>query len=113
MKGKKEAKNKVEKASSSTDENVEVFGEIKSGSDLKVFLLNIRDKMTEEQASPIYAMTAMNYVMNLPDIYSLMDNENKEIARDIWLRIKQAGLQIKNPAMLFGAEESEIASSGS
>ena len=37
--------------------------------------------------------------------YCLKAAENKEIARDVWLRLKQAGLQLRNPPILFGPEE--------
>jgi hypothetical protein len=50
----------------------------------------------------------MNFVLNLPNIYNLLDNENKELARDIWLRIKQSGMQLRNPPMLFQPEEDSL-----
>ena len=104
MKTKKEGKSKGEKNSVE-----ETFGEVTTKAELKSFLLNIRDKMTDEQAAPLYAMSAINYALNLPDIYSMMDNENKELARDIWLRIRQAGLQVRSPAMLFSEDENGAA----
>lgn len=82
-------------------------GEISTSSDLKSFLHNVRDKMTEQVAAPVYALSAMNFIMNLPNIYKILDNECKELARDIWLRLRQSGLQIKNPPLLFGAEEAQ------
>lgn len=103
MKGKKESKSKNGKTAAG--EAPSEFGEITSRESLRTFLLSIRDKMAEEQAAAVYAMAAMNYVMSLPDIYTLLDNENKETARDIWLRLKQSGLQLRNPVLLFGNEE--------
>jgi len=76
-----------------------------SSADLKVFLESIRDKMTDGTAAPVYAASALNHVLNHPQIYDILDKANKELARDIWLRIKQAGLQMKNPPMLFSPEE--------
>jgi hypothetical protein len=87
----------------STEEKAKA--EITSKAKLKEYLLNIRDKMTEGVSAPIYSLTAMNYVLNLPKIYTLLDEANKEIARDIWLRIKQAGFKIKNPSLLFAEDE--------
>ena len=51
--------------------------DIKSSSDLKEFLTGLRDKMSEQTAAPIYALSAMNYVLSLPDIYRLLDDEIK------------------------------------
>ncbi|MCB0336579.1 MAG: hypothetical protein KDD62_09740 [Bdellovibrionales bacterium] len=73
--------------------------------DLKSFLLNVQDKMTDGTAAPVYALSAMNRIMTLPNIYDCLDKDNKELARDIWLRIKQAGFQIKNPPLLFSEDE--------
>ena len=83
---------------------------ISTESELKEFLLNVRDKLTDGSAAPVYVFTALNYVMNLENIYSLLTKENKELARDIWLRLKQAGIQLKTPPLLFGSEEEEVAS---
>jgi hypothetical protein len=79
--------------------------QIDTKENLKEFLLNIRDKMADRTAAPIYALTALNHVMTLPNAGDLLADENKEIARDIWLRLKQAGFQLKNPPVLFETEE--------
>lgn len=85
--------------------------EIKTKAHLKAFLNNIRDRIADNGAAPIYAMSAMNHVMTLPVVYDLLDNENKEIARDIWLRIKQSGLQVRMPSLLFSQDEIDAGAS--
>ena len=80
-------------------------GDISSKSEPKDFLLNIRDKMTEDTAAPVYAASAMNHVLSMPDIYDLLDKTNKELCRDIWLRLKKAGFHLRIPPMLFSPEE--------
>jgi hypothetical protein len=104
MKVKKETKSKTTRPAEERAGEDE-FGTLSSKGDLKQFLLSIRDKMEEGAAASIYAVTAMNHVMNLDSIYAWLDNDNKEIARDIWLRIKQSGLQVRNPSLLFSADE--------
>jgi hypothetical protein len=105
MNKKKETKAKTNEKPADGAAADSAFGRISSKAELKTFLNSIRDKVTEGVAAPIYAMSAMNFVLTIPDIYSLLDNENKEIARDIWLRLKQSGLQIRMPGLLFGADE--------
>ena len=83
----------------------ESFGAIATKADLKKFLVRIRDRMADESAAAIYAASAMYYVLGLNNIYEILDSENKEIARDIWLRLKTAGFQMRNPPLLFGADE--------
>lgn len=78
---------------------------ISTKEELKAFLVSLRDKMTEQTAAPVYAMGALNHVLNLPSIYSILDKDNKEIARDIWLRLKQSGVHLRNPPLLFGVDE--------
>ncbi|MCB0332212.1 MAG: hypothetical protein KDD55_01865 [Bdellovibrionales bacterium] len=82
---------------------------ISTAKDLKEYLFTIRDRMTEGVAAPINALSAMNYILNVPEITSLLNKENKELARDIWLRIKQSGVQLKNPPLLFSADEEAVA----
>ncbi|MCO6432266.1 MAG: hypothetical protein J5J00_15540 [Deltaproteobacteria bacterium] len=103
MKQKRDGKSKNNKAAAAPP--AQFLGEINNEADLKAFLQNVRDKMAEETAPPVYAFAVMNQILTTPDIFTLLNNENKEVARDIWLRIKQAGFQARNPAMLFGSDE--------
>ncbi|MEZ4752879.1 MAG: hypothetical protein R3A13_01005 [Bdellovibrionota bacterium] len=82
--------------------------ELSSAKELKKFLLNIRDKMTDGSAPAINALSAMNYLLCQSEIYTVLNEENKEIARDIWLRLRQAGLQVKNPPLLFTPDEENL-----
>ena len=102
---KKAPKSKNKKTTKKEASIQKLSDEIRNKSDLKNFLLSIRDKMAEDTAAPVYALTALNHIMGLPAIYSYLDDDNKELARDIWLRIKQAGFQVKNPPLLFSEEE--------
>lgn len=96
---------KGKKTKAKTDESKGSVSDVNSKKDLKSFLLNIQDKLTDGTAAPVYALTAMNRILTLPNIYDCLDKENKELARDIWLRIRQAGFQIKNPPLLFSEDE--------
>ncbi len=78
---------------------------ISSKTELKSFLQLIKERMDEESAAPIYVVTAMNHALNTPDVYQFLDPENKELARDIWLRVVQSGLHVRVPPLLFSAEE--------
>ena len=102
MNDKKTPKAKVTKPSTQDKEGVTM---ISTKADLKTFLVNIRDKMTDKSAAPVYVLSAMNHILNLPDIYELLDKPNKEVARDIWLRLKQYGCQVATPPLLFGEDE--------
>lgn len=99
----KSGESKAEKASAA--EALEMEGPISTKAELKKFLLRIRDRMDEDIAAPIYAVIALNHILSMSNIYTLLDNENKEVARDIWLRVKKSGMQVRNPPMLFSPDE--------
>ena len=98
MATKKESK--TTKAKSATTD-MEPTGKITTTAELKLFLTNLLDKMKDEAAAAIYISAAMNHVLNIPEIYELLDNESREMARDVWLRLKATGMHIKNPPLLF------------
>ena len=106
-KPKKELKNKDDKSVAAS--TPVVGGPILSKSDLKVFLLNVSDRLADGTGPIIHVTSAMNHVLNLEGIYEFLDNENKELARDIWLRVKKAGVHMHSPPMLFGPEEDGLA----
>lgn len=110
-KSKKETAKKP--AKNGSGDGVEgVVSSITTKDELKSFLLSIRDKMAEQSAASIFAVSAVHHILSLPNIYSILDNENKEVARDIWLRLKQSGMQLRNPPLLFKPEEEESQSVG-
>lgn len=93
---------KAKSAKTTNDESaIPSADHISTKAELNAFLLSIRDKIEDESAAPLFAISALQYVMNRPNIYDLLDNENREIARDVWLRVKKAGVQLKEPPMLF------------
>jgi uncharacterized protein (DUF608 family) len=95
-----------EVAKSETAES-EVMTKIGSNEELKTFLHNIYDKMTDGSAAPIYCLSAINHALTSSNIYEMLDEESKELARNIWLRLKAAGLQLRHPPVLFGIEDGE------
>ena len=99
------SKEKTKEKKSKEDKDVALVSGVANKEELKAFLLNVRDKLSDKSSAPIYALTGMNYVLNLPNVYDILSDENKELARDIWLRLKQAGVQVKAPPMLFKGDE--------
>lgn len=105
---KKGQQKETEGAQSQMDgkSNGEATPRIASTEDLKNFLISLLERMNANgDASPIYVLSAMNHVLSLPDIYNFLDDENKEIARALWLKMKQAGVQLRNPPILFPESE--------
>lgn len=82
--------------------------EITSAEDLKRFLTVIRDKMADDSSAPIYSAAVMNYLFNSPSTFSFFTSEVKEVAQEVWIKLKAKGLQVRNPPLLFGDEESQV-----
>lgn len=78
---------------------------ITSKAELTSFIRDVRDKLLKEQAPAIFAMTAMQYVMNLDDIHGMMDTEIKEILQEIWVKLSQSGFHLRKPPLLFADGE--------
>ena len=106
MKTKKDrnSKDKSEAERSAPFDGEGQIGSISTKAELKQFLVNLRDRVVEEQAAPIHILTALNHIMHTPTVHPLLDGESKEVARDLWLRLKQAGVNIHTPPMLFGED---------
>lgn len=102
MSEKKGSKAKVNKV---TEAEAPELPSMSSKAELKTFLCSIRDRLFANSAPPIHALSALQYVFKLPNVYELMDKANKEVAKEIWVKLKQSGIQLKNPPILFGADE--------
>lgn len=112
MNKKREPKSKAV-TPKSAPESADSSPVISSKAELKTFLTLVKERLDDESAAPIYVVTAMNYALNTADVYSYLDQENKELARDIWLRVMQSGLHVRVPALLFSAEEEAAIAAGS
>jgi len=81
------------------------LSQITNKGELKAFITDVRDRLLKDQAAPIFAMAAMQQVMNLDTIYDLLDNQNKEILQEIWVKLSQSGFNLRKPPLLFGDAE--------
>ena len=78
--------------------------DITSADSLKIFLQSLLDRLEEDQVPPLFVFGVMNHLISSQRICSLFCADSKELARDIWLRIKQSGMQVRSPVFLFGAD---------
>jgi len=85
----------------------ELGADIKTADDLKKFLTALRDRMSDGACPIVFGLGSITHVLNLNNIDQLMNDENREIARNIWLRLKQSGLHIKAPPLLFDGAEAD------
>jgi hypothetical protein len=108
---KEKANNKSAPAPKKTDDALvmdspmDVVTDIKSADDLKKFLISIRDRLSDKTCAPVYALSGLAHALKLTGIYQFLNEDNRELARDIWLRLKKSGLHVQAPPILFSEEE--------
>ena len=98
MKGKNDS---AKKESSTATTQSRGPDEITSKTDLRQFLTALKARMEGREIAPVYAFNAMQHIFNLPDVSALLDQENQDLAKAVWLKLKQAGVQLDNPPLLF------------
>jgi len=81
--------------------------DVKTVEDLKKLLTSIRDRLAEGTCPPVFALGTLTHVLGISHIYQILNEENREIARSIWFSLKQKGLQVKAPPLLFDSNESD------
>lgn len=104
---KEKGQNKTKKMDDAImmDTPMDLISDIKSSEDLKKFLVSLRDRLSDKTCAPVYALSGLSHALRLTAIYQILNDENREIARDIWLRLKKSGLHVDAPPILFSAEE--------
>ena len=78
---------------------------ISTKAELKKFLQGLLDRMSDGSAASVHALSSMNFVMGISDVKSLFSEENKELARDIWLRLQASGFNLTAPPLFFSSED--------
>ncbi len=53
------------------------------------------------QSSYMHSMILLDNIFRLPNARELFDDDLKEQAKDLWLKIKSTGLQLNDPPLLF------------
>lgn len=100
----KKKETKIKEQGDPVKESKEI-SHIATKADLKEFITEVHEKVLKEQAAPIFAMTAMQQVMSLENIYDLLDSQSKEILQEIWVKLSQSGFHLRKPPLLFGESE--------
>lgn len=81
--------------------NKKTIEKITNKKELGSYLTSIHSMLEKEEVAPVYALSALNDVLQMEGVYDLLDQGNKEIARTVWLQLKKSGVQLENPPMLF------------
>jgi len=79
----------------------EKYTDITTTKKLNSFFKGIDTDLTNGDVAAVYAMTALNHVLNISNISDLLDDSNLKLGQDIWNKCKLAGFNLEDPAILF------------
>lgn len=102
--GTPKAKKSKSASNGATQNSLPSAEAISTNAELKAFLQSLLDRMEEGQLAAIFTFSAINHLISSQATCELFCSETKEMARDLWLRVKQSGLQIRSPVFLFGSD---------
>lgn len=74
-----------------------------SQKEISAYLSDIEKKLTETDTVATHSLVALNQLLRLPNAADLFDGENKERAKDLWIKLKGRGIQLTEPPLIFGA----------
>lgn len=70
--------------------------------EVSAFLADIGRQLLDNNLPTIHTLLALNQILRLRNAEELFDEELKEQARDIWLKVKATGVHLIDPPLLFG-----------
>jgi hypothetical protein len=97
----KMAKSNSSKKNKTSDNKTDVI----SREMLAEYISEIAEKTLLEDESKLHSVIAFNQILSDQEKISLLDEEMKDQLKDIWSRIKAAGIQLVDPPLLFGLPE--------
>ena len=65
----------------------------------------IAKRMAESRTASMHAMLTLTHLLRLSNAAALFDEALTKQAKDLWLKVKAAGVQLSDPPLLFGAPE--------
>jgi len=72
-----------------------------SRAEVDSFLDEITQRITESDDYFMHSMLAINQILRQPKARDWLDDDLKTRIRDLWLKIKSTGLELKDPPILF------------
>lgn len=71
--------------------------------ELRAFVTDIESQVVENNIPTVHTMLALNDILKSANAHELLDEDMKSHLRDLWLKVKGAGLELMDPPLLFGA----------
>jgi Cdc6-like AAA superfamily ATPase len=75
--------------------------EITNPQDLLTLFKYLIAKLEKQETPVIHVLTLINNLMKRDDIYTLLNDENRSVARELWYFIGKSGSQLPCPPMFL------------
>lgn len=82
---------------------------INTKEELASFLEIISRKLDTSDDSYLHSMLALNYILRQQNATVMLDENLKQMAREVWKKIQSAGITLKDPPILFDVTEADQA----
>ncbi len=69
------------------------------------FIADISSKSISPNESLLHCAVAMNQILTNSDTAELLDEDLKKQLKDVWLKLKNTGIDLIDPPSLFGLPE--------
>lgn len=76
--------------------------------DVQEFLAQISEKVVKNPGSYFHCMLALNSLLRLSNAAEIFDQNLKEQAKDLWVKLKSTGLHLTDPPLLFGIPQGQV-----
>lgn len=73
--------------------------------DIQAYLDDIEEKLLESGNAYLHSLIALDEILRHPKSAQLLDSDMKTQLRDLWSKIKESGIQLDNPPLLYGLPE--------
>jgi hypothetical protein len=74
-------------------------------SEVREILDAIAHKIIESNTVYMHSMLLINKLLRLPNAREIFDADLKQLARDLWIKMKSTGLQLNDPPLLFAESD--------
>lgn len=77
--------------------------------EVKMFLSDLRERSLETNGGMLHILISLNQMLRSPNANELFTEDLKTQARELWAKLKTAGVQLSDPPLLFGYPEVKTA----
>ena len=76
-----------------------------SKEEIEAYVSELEKNISESNNLVMHSLLAVNHILRLPNAPELLTDDLKERVKELWAKVKVAGLQLNEPPLLFGVPE--------